>query len=147
MTHLADLPAQLGRFVIVGATTAVVYLTAVVFLVEAGGLAPWLAAVGSYFAAMLINYTGHYFFTYRTDTHHARTMLRYGATNAVLLVGNAGATYLAVNAFGLDYRVVQMVLLSLVAGIVFIAQRRWVFSRDSATTAHGDCTDAFKSGH
>jgi putative flippase GtrA len=116
------------RFLVIGGITAAVYAGTLYALVTAAGLHPGFGAGGAYLAAMAVNYTGHYFWTYRTDLSHRSAIRRYLIANAILFVLNALVMAVGPAVIEVHYAVVQAVAVALIAAATFVLQRQWVFS-------------------
>lgn len=122
---------QFLRFVVVGCLTAACYAVSLYLLVSVAGLHTGVGAAGAYLAGMLVNYTGHYFWTYRTNRPHWSATKRYLVTNAAFFTLNASVMAVAPALLGIHYAILQLVLVGMIAISTFTIQRLWIFRRQS----------------
>ncbi len=127
---------QLLRYGLVGlASNGVLYL-AYLALTSVG--------VGAKLAMSLLYAVGvaqTFFFnkrwSFRHEGAHRATFVRYCASYVIGYAVNLAALHLLVDRLGLPHQVVQGVMILVIAALLFLLQKLWVFRTDSSTpTAH-----------
>ena len=122
---------QLARFSIVGCMTALLYAALLYFLVSILKLHTGVGAAGAYLVSLMANYTGHYFWTYRTNRAHRSATKRYLVANAVLFLFNTGVMAVGPTLIGIHYAILQTGVIGVIAVSTFTLQRLWVFRRQN----------------
>lgn len=121
---------QILRFVMVGATAAMIHLIIVALLVPRG-ISPLWANGFAFACAWHISYYGHRSFTFRARGGFTPYLRMLGTSLASLALQET-LYALLLRATPLDYRLSLIIVLLLVAAGTFLASRHWVF------TAHID---------
>ena len=98
------------RFLAVGGSTTLLFLSLVYVLVEYAHLHPTLASTLGCVVAICYNYTLHYLWTFASDAPHGRVLVRYLFMNAGGVEVNAIAMHLGTSLLPLHYLVVQLLV-------------------------------------
>ena len=122
---------QFLRFLVVGCLTAAFYAVSLYGLVAVAGLHTGVGAAGAYLTGMLVNYAGHYFWTYRTNRTHRSATTRYLVTNATFFTLNAGVMAVGPELLNIHYAILQIILVGMIALSTFTLQRLWIFRRQA----------------
>jgi putative flippase GtrA len=119
----------LARFLAVGASNTLLTLSAYALLLAAG--LPYLAALAPAYALGALNgYTLNRTWTFRAGAFRRAALARYGLLQAAGLGLNAALLAVLVRGLGADELLGQGLVLPLVTGLLFVANRRWVFAAD-----------------
>lgn len=120
---------ELLRFSLIGGLSAAVYAVLMLYGVEILDAPIGGAAAAATIPAIIINYAGHYYWTYRTDRPHrssaSRYLIAYGILFGVNSVGMAALPAL----LHLHYGIVQILVLIGIACLSYFSQKLWVFRR------------------
>jgi putative flippase GtrA len=121
---------QFFRYAVVGlASNLVNYL--LYLLVTWFGLGPKTSMTWLYLLGVLQTFVFNKKWSFRFPGAAAPALVRYAAAYAVGYVVNFLALMLLVDQVGLPHQLVQGVMILVVAVMLFLAQRYWVFPRDS----------------
>jgi putative flippase GtrA len=111
------------RFLLVGGSTALLFLSIMFGLIEAAGLHTTVASTIACMAAICYNYLLHYHWTFGSDAPHGRVLVRYLVTCVGAVVLNGLIMHFGLELFTLHYLYVQ-----LLAGVAMVL---WTFSVSS----------------
>lgn len=125
---------QFIRYVVVGlASNAIIY---VIYLVLTHfGMAPKLAMSLLYAVGVLQTFVFNKKWSFRFDGAATPALVRYATAYALGYVVNLSALMLLVDQMGLPHQWVQGVMIVVVAVMLFLAQRYWVFPQLSRSDA------------
>lgn len=117
---------QLFCFGVIGTLAAMVHLSIVILLVEAGLLQPLVANIIAFICAFNISFFGHRHLTFRKSKNSFRTALpRFLLVASTSFVLNEGLFYFFLKV--LPYTVALVLVLILVSLITFILSKIWAF--------------------
>jgi len=126
--------AQFVRYVIVGlASNAVIYI--VYIILTQLGMGPKLAMSLLYFVGVLQTFVFNKKWSFRFEGDATPALVRYLTAYAVGYVVNLLALSLLVDQVGLPHQLVQGVMIFIVAMMLFVAQRYWVFHQPTRSDA------------
>lgn len=128
-THLTLLANSVFcRFIIIGGGTAVLYLSLLALCKNIFEFSAVLSVLLAYPCAICFNYIAHYYWTYNSSSKHAKSVLRYIVTNAILYVVSVVATQLIGEKLAIPFLYFQVVLIGFLAVLTYIIQRTWIFT-------------------
>ena len=117
---------QLIRYVIVGvASNALIY--AIYLVVTSVGAEPKVAMSALYLWGVVQTFFLNKKWTFRSAGHTRTALFRYLTVYAIGYAVNLMALTVLVDHVGLPHQLVQGVMILVIAGILFLAQRYWVF--------------------
>jgi putative flippase GtrA len=117
----------IGRFIVVGSISALIYVVTVFACVRGLGWAPMAGhAVGLSFSTTC-SYFGHLSVTFRARGRHAVYLPRFITQTVVTTLLSTAFVALA-KAWGVDYRWAVAANVTIVPALNFISMRIWVFS-------------------
>jgi putative flippase GtrA len=122
----AMLERRLGRFVLTGAATALLFF-GLSLLFVAAGLTPFLGSVAAYAAAFAVGYSAQRNWTFRARHGHARALPRYVALQAACALCSGAIAHGATHMLGLAPVATSIVTTGLVGFIAYVASSLWVF--------------------
>lgn len=96
------------RFLLVGGSTALLYLGLTYAMVEFAGLHATLASTIALAVAICYNYLLHYHWTFATDAPHGRVLVRYLLMCVGALVVNGLIVHYGISELSLHYMLVQL---------------------------------------
>lgn len=139
MTDLpAPGPAAIGpqalRFAAVGLAATAAHAGVALAAASALGLAPLLANLAGYLAAVTLSYGGHARLTFRARGRHARRAPRFAAVSLGGLVLSAAITFLVCEAWGGSLALAIACVTLVVPAASFLANRRWAFAPEVRPT-------------
>lgn len=115
------------RFLTIGGITALFYGFVVYVFVSLWGWSPGLGVIPAYGAALLLNYTAHYFWTYRSNAPHKTALRRYIIANVIFFSLNTLIMSTVPDLLDVHYALVQFFALGMLAMATFLLQRQWIF--------------------
>lgn len=115
------------RYVISGGAAAVVHFAVLIALVESIDANPTLASAIGFCAAILVNYTLQYYWTFKTRGAHTATFLRYLGVTLMMLCVNTGLFWLMNVQVGLGYLVAQAIATIIVVTVNYNVNLRFTF--------------------
>lgn len=125
---------QFLRYVMVGlASNAIIYATYLVL--TRLGIGPKLAMSLLYGVGVLQTFVFNKKWSFRFDGAAAPALVRYATAYALGYVVNLSALMLFVDQMGLPHQWVQVAMIVVVAVMLFLAQRYWVFPQPSRSDA------------
>ena len=116
------------RYFISGGTATVVHFAVLAGLVELFKINPTIASATGFCAAVLVNYTLQYYWTFKAQGAHAATFVRYIGVTLLTLVINTVLFWLMNVQFGFGYLVAQAIATLTVLGINFYVNQRFTFA-------------------
>jgi putative flippase GtrA len=126
---MKKLSHQLGWFVLVGVTAAIVHWLVVVALVSRADWAPLVANVVGWLVAFGVSFTGHYQLTFRAQQTALSTSLpRFFLLSAVGFLINETSYAILLQYTDLPYELLLGLILIGVAVLTFILSRIWAFT-------------------
>jgi len=126
---MKKLSHQIGWFIVVGATAALVHWLVVVALVGASGLAPLIANIIGWLVAFLVSFTGHYQLTFRHQRGSLlRSVKRFFMLSAAGFLVNEASFAVLLYKTDVPYELLLGLVLVGVAFLTFIASRFWAFA-------------------
>lgn len=96
------------RFLLVGGSTALLYLGLTYALVEVAGLHATGASTIALAVAICYNYMLHYHWTFATDAPHGKVLVRYLLMCAGALVVNGAIMHYGTSGMSMHYMLVQL---------------------------------------
>ena len=115
------------RFTTVGFAATATHATMLLFLVEGNGTDPLWANFFSFLLAVLVSFFGHYHWTFTASTLYTTAFPRF-FTIALLGLGlNQTIMFCTVSVLALNYLFGLAVVVVLVPGFTFLANRFWSF--------------------
>ncbi len=117
------------RYAVSGATAAATHLAVLIGLVELYRVDATLASTIGFCAAIAVNYTLQYYWTFTTRTGHRAAFIRYLGVTLGMLIVNSALFWLLHIAYGLDYRVAQIAATSVVMVANYYINRRYTFAQ------------------
>lgn len=119
---------QLSRYAIVGlASNLIGYL--LYLLATAAGVGPKLAMTLLYGIGVLQTFVFNKRWTFGHQGGHRLAFIRYCTVYGVGYLVNFSALLFFVDRIGYPHQIVQGVMILLIAGMLFLAQRYWVFAQ------------------
>ena len=132
-------PAPIGeqalRFAAVGLVATAAHAGVALAVAWALGLAPVLANLVGYLAAVAVSYGGHARLTFGTRGDHARRLPRFAAVSLGGLLLSAAITSLVCQALGGSLVLAMACVTLVVPAASFLANRCWAFAPEPAPTA------------
>lgn len=122
-------PSELSRilrFVIVGASSTLLYFALLWALKGAIASTPVLTAI-CYMLSMAYNYLVQSWFTFQFKAHTRKSVSRYFVMQASAMVVNSGVMTLLVDGIGMSLFVAQVFVTGCVAIMVFLTSKHWVY--------------------
>jgi len=119
--------AAVTRFIIVGIGATLVYLAVSLQLLRSG-VAPQLANLLAFGAGLTVSYGGHYFFTYRSSSSHAKAGTRFAWVTAALVAACSMVQQFALWA-GISPERAALIIAVLYPSFSFLLNHFWSFSR------------------
>ena len=121
------LALQFGRFSIVGLAATGVHVAAGVLLVDGWGISPFSGNLGAFLFAVLVSYTGHYGWTFKSTRAHAECFWRFVVVAVICLVLNQTIVYAVVNRLGGSYHLALAIVVIIMPVVGFILNKCWTF--------------------
>jgi putative flippase GtrA len=129
---MKKLSHQLGWFIAVGASAALVHWLVVVLFVTHVNLTPLVANVIGWLVAFGVSFTGHYQLTFRHQRGGLRqTIWRFFMLSAIGFSINEASYAWLLTQTTLPYEFLLALILIGVAVLTFIASRFWAFAARS----------------
>ncbi|WP_300394263.1 GtrA family protein [Henriciella sp.] len=119
--------AQFFRFAAVGLVTNLVGY-AVYLMITFVGVAPAFAVTILFGLGTVISFVGNRRFTFRGSGNNRQAGLRYAVTYFLGYLLNLSILFVFVDHFGLPHQAVQAVAIFIVAGVMFLLSKYYVFS-------------------
>lgn len=128
-----EIRRQFFRYALVGlASNVVLYVGYLV--VTSAGIGHKTAMTLLYIVGLLQTYIFNRRWTFLYRGEISGSMLRYAASYAFGYLFNLAALFALVDMLGLPHRVMQGVLIMLVATLIFLLQKYWVFRKRAENT-------------
>jgi putative flippase GtrA len=125
-------PAPIGpqalRFAAVGLAATAAHAGVALAAATTLGLAPLLANLAGYLAAVTLSYGGHARLTFGGRGGHARRAPRFAAVSLGGLALSAAITVLVCEALGGSFLLAMACVTLVVPAASFLANRRWAFA-------------------
>jgi putative flippase GtrA len=115
------------RFVLVGGSTALLYMGVPYWLVEGAGLHTTVASTIGLTVAICYNYPMHYHWTFSSEAPHGKAVVRYLLMCAGALLVNGLVMHLGTAASSLHYMFVQILAAVIVTTWSLSLSSLWVF--------------------
>lgn len=128
---------QLFRFVMVGLTVNLLGY-GIYLLITFLGLEPAIAVTILFGLGAAFSFFGNREYTFRVANNSRRSMVRYAQTYFIGYVLNLALLHVFVDQVGLSHQAVQAAAIFIVAGVMFLMSRYYVFS--DATPQNEDST-------
>lgn len=134
--------AEILRFGAVGAIATVTHLAIFVALIEYWQVAPSLANLCAFAAAVAIGYLGHAGFTFPrpagSPRDHPRALGRFLVTAIAGLAMNAAIVAVTVDWLRRSHWLAVLLMATLTPACVYLLSRQWVFAVDAANRGGQD---------
>jgi putative flippase GtrA len=117
------------RFLVVGASTALLYFGLTFLLVEGLTLQTTLASTIAYIVTVCYNYLLHYHWTFVSDAPHGQVLVKYLLTCVGGLVLNGLIMHVGVMLLSAHYMVVQIIAAGAVVCWSLFVSTLWVFAK------------------
>lgn len=128
-----EIRRQFFRYAVVGlASNAVLYICYLV--VTSAGIGHKTAMTVLYIIGVLQTYIFNRRWTFLYRGEASGSMLRYAASYAFGYLFNLAALFALVDILGLPHQVVQGALVMMVATLIFLLQKYWVFRKNTENT-------------
>jgi len=115
------------KFLGVGGTATALQYGLLILLVEAN-LAPAVIASGiSYAVSSVLNYLLNYYFTFNSDAHHHRALLKFIAVACVGLSINTSLIYILIEQISIHYLIAQALATLTVLLWNYFAHKHWTY--------------------
>ena len=124
---LVSLFWELVRFGWVGVLTVGLYAFEMWAFRHFTALPAWLAAALAYVPCLVVNYSLHRSFTFRSDKHHLQAGPRYLAIQLSGLGVNSGVLWFSVDYMRWAYLPAQIVVTLMLALLSYLGQKLWSF--------------------
>jgi putative flippase GtrA len=118
---------QLVRFVVIGASAALVNFAIVVALVESHLLQPLSANVVAFIIAFQISYWGHRHWTFAATNQHKIAVPRLLIVSISNFFINQSLFYILLYQYHLHYMIALLIVLATLPLITFTINKFWVF--------------------
>ena len=119
---------QVVRFAAVGTLTAFLYFTGYNLLRVHFGTLPALASAIAYAAAIIFQYIGHAFFTFRRKILAPSQIARFVVTNGMGLAFSMIGAFLMVSVLMMSDWISSIIIVLALPVINWVVMRRWVFN-------------------
>lgn len=120
MLHL-----QITRFAIIGLLATCMHTGVLILLVESAAVAATIANVIAFLFAFVVSYMGHYYWTYKMQSDHSATLLKF----FIIALGGLSLNYLiffiAVDTLNTHYLLALLLVLIIVPALTYVAQKFW----------------------
>ncbi|MGE5147008.1 MAG: GtrA family protein [Candidatus Eiseniibacteriota bacterium] len=126
---------QFGRFVVVGLLATGTHVGVAMALVESGTMGIMTANVVAFMLALAVSYVGNHRWTFAADGDHGRRLPRFVTLALIGFAANQLIVAAIVTLAGWDYRIALAVVVLVMPGLSFVANRRWVFRSQLLSTA------------
>jgi len=124
---IAALLGRLGRFGLVGVTSAFLYAAGVSVVVGVAGEAPLTGNIVGFLLAAACSYLGHHYITWAAGGDHQRYLPRFLAQAIATYLLSAGITW-AVARLGWHYLIGVVLVIGLIPALNFLVLQFWVFT-------------------
>lgn len=118
------------RFLLVGGSTALLFLGLTFVLVEGPALNATLASTIACVTAICYNYVLHYHWTFVSDAPHGSVLVRYLVMCAGGILLNGLVMYFGLVAMSIHYMVMQVIAAVALASWSLCVSSLWVFKRN-----------------
>lgn len=126
------------RYLISGGAAATVHFAVLILLVELFRINPTVASASGFCAAIVVNYTLQYYWTFRTEGAHGKTFLRYVSVTMAMLVINTLLFWFLNTRVELTYLAAQAVAIIIVVVSNFYINQRYTFAQSVAKEERGE---------
>jgi putative flippase GtrA len=120
---------RLARFILVGGSTAVVFLCLTWLFVDGLQLPVLAGSTISLVLTGLYNYSSHYYWTFSSDTPHGSVAIKYMVMAAGAFTINGLIMHFGVRMLPIHYLVIQFLANVAVVVWSFTVSFLWVFAR------------------
>lgn len=121
-----------GRYLVVGAVTAGVYLAAIVFATEILGVNAVVAGAIGFLVGVPANFWLHRNWSFRSERKHIESIPRFAFVVVTNLLVNSLVLDYFVRRLGVHYLVTQLIAMPTLIAWNFIMLRLWVFGRSTS---------------
>ena len=118
---------SLNRFIIVGSLTAIIYYSCLLLLVEILSWKVLHASSLAFVTSLILNYFGHYFWSFNTTNHHKTALFRYTVMNVGGFSINSCLMFFANNTDPLIYLSIQTLAIMMIVVWNYSLSSRWVY--------------------
>ena len=129
---MSALARSIVTFGIIGVLATATHVAVFAALVEAGRVAPVLASVPAFLAALLLSYFANHHWTFGARGAHATHMPRFTAVSILGLCLNTAITYGVVDVLGWWYGIALAAVILIVPAFTFLLNRRWTYAKVKA---------------
>lgn len=123
--------AQISRFGVVGVISMFCHGVSLVFWIEVIGLSPVVSNSIAFLTAFGVSYLGHYNWTFRSDSDHAKSLPKFFMIAVSGFVLNGIIMDAATNKFGLHYSWGFLMIVVAIPLLTYFVSRFWVFDSHS----------------
>lgn len=122
---------QVGWFIVVGASAALVHWLAAVAIVQLWGANPLLANLFAWLIAFGVSFAGHYNYTFKQEKKRSAlpAAARFFGVSACSFLLNELLYFWLLKTTTLPYDILLALVLIIVAFFTFAASRLWAFAR------------------
>lgn len=119
------------RYLMSGGIAAIVHFAILIFLVELVSVNATLASSIGFCAAVIVNYTLQYHWTFKVNETHRTVFARYAGVTATTLVINTALFWTLHERLVLPYLMAQVIVTGVVVLINFTINQRYTFAKSS----------------
>lgn len=118
--------AEFLRFGVIGAGSGILYAVVLVSCISGLEMEPAFGAALATCPAVIVNYLGHYHWSFRSKRGHLGSSIRYLTVYLLFFIINTAGMAVLAALSSLHYGVAQLVVVAAVS-VSYPIQRRWVF--------------------
>lgn len=121
------------RYGVVGLVATFVYVSVFVAVIEILSVVPVLANLFAFLVAVLVGFTGHFFWTFAAHRTGAENdwralLVRFFLVSIFGLLLNTLATFVVVNVLGAPYMYAVALMVTVIPAIIFAVSKLWAFA-------------------
>lgn len=118
------------KFGVVGLfATLTYYLSAIALREVLYGFSILVTNLIAYGIAMIVSYSGHYFWTYKAQSDHGVTIVKYVISALFGSALNSVIVYFCMRS-SMQYKSAMVVAIILVPAVAYVINKKWVFRAD-----------------
>lgn len=118
---------QMMRFIAIGAMSTLIHVVVAMLLKAQLGLAPLLANLGGFLAAVAFSYFGHARITFKRSARNKEQFARFMVSAVSSLVVSTSLVWLITDKIGSDFGLSMLAVAVVVPAINFLIMKIWVF--------------------
>lgn len=126
---MSALHRSIISFGIIGVLATATHIAVFAALVEVGRVAPVVASIPAFLAALLLSYFANHYWTFGARGAHATHMPRYIVVSVLGLCLNTAITYGVVDVLGWWYGVALAAVVLIVPAVTFLLNRNWTYAK------------------